>query len=145
MDYYKILGVSEKSTKDEIKKAYRKLSLQYHPDRPNGNSDKFKQVNEAYETLSDNEKKMHYDMGRGIGPRGMRGGMPGGMHGMPSHPEDFFKMFFGGMPGGMPGVHMNMGPMNANIPRANINMRRMMMCREEMDGHSVRFYIPDRH
>ena len=57
MDYYKILGVSDKSTKDEIKKAYRKLSLQYHPDRPNGNSDKFKQVNEAYETLSDNDKK----------------------------------------------------------------------------------------
>ena len=127
MDYYKILGVSEKSTKDEIKKAYRKLSLQYHPDRPNGNSDKFKQVNEAYETLSDNEKKMRYDMGRGRGQQGMPGGMPGGMHGIPSHPEDFFKMFFGGMPGGMPGVHMNMGSMNQNIPRVNINMRRMMM------------------
>tara|TARA_B110000003_G_scaffold273_1_gene310 strand:- start:5894 stop:6781 length:888 start_codon:yes stop_codon:yes gene_type:complete len=119
MDYYKILGVNDKSTKDEIKKAYRKLSLQYHPDRPNGNSDKFKQVNEAYETLSDNEKKMHYDMRRGGGHQRMRGGM----NEMPTHPEDFFKMFFGGMPG----VHMNMGPMNPNIPRANINVRRMMM------------------
>ena len=123
MDYYKILGVSNKSTKDEIKKAYRKLSLQYHPDRPNGNSDKFKQVNEAYETLSDNDKKIQYDMRRGGGQRGMPGGMPGGMHGMPTHPEDFFKMFFGGVPG----MHMNMGPMNPNIPRANINVRRMMM------------------
>jgi len=119
MDYYKILGVSDKSTKDEIKKAYRKLSLQYHPDRPNGNSDKFKQVNEAYETLSDNDKKMQYDMRRSGGQHRMHGGM----HGMPTHPEDFFKMFFGGMPG----VHMNMGPMNPNIPQANINMRRMMM------------------
>jgi DnaJ-class molecular chaperone len=62
-------------------------------------------------------------MRRGGVPQGMPGGMPGGMHGMPTHPEDFFKMFFGGMPG----VHMNMGPMNPNIPRANINMRRMMM------------------
>lgn len=118
MDYYKILGVNNKSTKDEIKKAYRKLSLLYHPDRPNGNADKFKQVNEAYETLSDEGKKMQYDMRQGGVP-----GMPGGMGGMPTHPEDFFKMFFSGMPG----VHMNMGPMNPNIPKANINMRRMMM------------------
>ena len=123
MDYYKILEIGDKSTKDEIKKAYRKLSLLYHPDRPKGDNEKFKQINEAYETLSDNEKKMQYDMRRGGGQQGMHGGM----RGMPSHPEDFFKMFFGGMPGGMPGVHMNMGPMNPNIPQANINMRRMMM------------------
>ena len=123
MDYYKILEIGDKSTKDEIKKAYRKLSLLYHPDRPKGDNEKFKQINEAYETLSDNEKKMQYDMRRGGGQQGMHGGM----RGMPSHPEDFFKMFFGGMPGGMPGVHMNMGPMNPNIPQANINMRRMMV------------------
>ena len=57
MDYYKTLGINKNAGKDEIKKSYRKLSLEYHPDRPNGNAEKFKKVNEAYETLSDEQKK----------------------------------------------------------------------------------------
>lgn len=125
MGYYELLGIDKNASKDEIKKAYRKLSLQYHPDRPTGNSDKFKQIGEAYEILSDTEKKRMYDMRNGT-----RGGIPGmrgmsGMGGIPGmgDPENFFKMFFGGMPG----VQMHMGQMNPNIPRANINMRRMMV------------------
>lgn len=100
MGYYELLGIDKNASKDEIKKAYRKLSLQYHPDRPTGNSDKFKQIGEAYEILSDTEKKRMYDMRNGT-----RGGIPGmrgmsGMGGMPGmgDPENFFKMFFGGMP-----------------------------------------------
>ena len=62
MNYYECLGINKNSSKDEIKKAFRKLSLQYHPDRPNGNSDKFKQINEAYETLGDPQKKKMYDL-----------------------------------------------------------------------------------
>ena len=123
MNYYECLGINKNASKDEIKKAFRKLSLQHHPDRPNGNSEKFKQINEAYETLGDHQKKKMYDLRNS-------GGIPGmpGMHNMGSmpgmgNPEDFFKMFFGGIPG----VQMNMGPMNPNIPRANINVRRMMM------------------
>ena len=123
MNYYECLGINKNASKDEIKKAFRKLSLQYHPDRPNGNSDKFKQINEAYETLGDPQKKKMYDLRNS-------GGIPGmpGMHNMNSmpglgNPEDFLKMFFGGIPG----VQMHMGPMNPNIPRANINIRRMMM------------------
>ncbi len=62
-DYYSILGVSKTSTADEIKKAYRKLALQYHPDRNKGKEaeDKFKEVTKAYEVLSDPQKKQTYD------------------------------------------------------------------------------------
>lgn len=118
-DYYKTLGIDNTATKDQIKKAYRKLSLQFHPDRPNGNAEKFKKINEAYETLNDEQKKKMYDM------RNRMPNFPGmnNVNQMPGmqHPEDFFKMFFGN------NFHMNMGHPNPNIPRANINIRRMMI------------------
>jgi molecular chaperone DnaJ len=59
-DYYKVLGVEENSTQDEIKKAYRKLAVQYHPDK-GGSEDKFKEISEAYDTLGDEEKRNKYD------------------------------------------------------------------------------------
>jgi curved DNA-binding protein len=64
-DYYKILGVSKSSSREEIKKAYRKLALKYHPDHNKGDKaaeDKFKDLSEAYAVLSDPEKKKQYDM-----------------------------------------------------------------------------------
>lgn len=64
LDYYKILGISKNASTDEIKKAYRKLALKYHPDRNQGNKDseeKFKEANEAYAVLSDPEKRKQYD------------------------------------------------------------------------------------
>ena len=64
-DYYKILGVAKSASGDEIKKAYRKLALQYHPDRNKGDKaaeEKFKEISEAYAVLSDSEKKKQYDM-----------------------------------------------------------------------------------
>ena len=63
--FYKILGVNEKSTKDEIKKAFRTLSMKHHPDKNNGNPEstkKFQKITEAYETLGDEQKREEYDM-----------------------------------------------------------------------------------
>lgn len=60
MDYYSILGVNRNASQDEIKKAYRKLAMQHHPDK-GGNEEKFKQINEAYDTLGDPNKKSAYD------------------------------------------------------------------------------------
>jgi len=64
-DYYKLLGVDKNSSKDGIKKAYRKLALKYHPDKNKGNKEaeeKFKKINEAYAVLSNDEKRKQYDM-----------------------------------------------------------------------------------
>ena len=60
MDYYNILGVDKTATQEEIKKAYRKLAIKYHPDK-GGDAEKFKEISEAYETLSDKRKREIYD------------------------------------------------------------------------------------
>ena len=60
-DYYKILGVSKSATISEIKQAYRKLAHKYHPDKNQGDDQKFKEINEAYQILSDPQKKAQYD------------------------------------------------------------------------------------
>ena len=57
MDYYAVLGLPKNASQEQIKKQYRKLSLECHPDRPGGNANKFKELNEAYETLSDESKR----------------------------------------------------------------------------------------
>tara|TARA_B100001989_G_C24532467_1_gene462409 strand:- start:723 stop:1643 length:921 start_codon:yes stop_codon:yes gene_type:complete len=107
MDYYKILDIDKNASKDTIKKAFRKLSLKYHPDKPTGDAEKFKKINEAYQTLSDDNKKRIYDMQKS-GIPGMPG-MPGmsGMHvnfppgfqqfGNQEGVPDILKMFFGGI------------------------------------------------
>lgn len=60
-DYYEILGIEKKATKDEIKKAFHKLAHKYHPDKKGGDADKFKEVSEAYSVLSDDKKRAEYD------------------------------------------------------------------------------------
>src|SRR5919109_1944555 len=73
-DYYKALGVDKKASQDEIKKAYRKLARQYHPDRNSGDEKaeaRFKEISAAYDTLGDPDKRKQYD--RGTGPFGFGG------------------------------------------------------------------------
>jgi molecular chaperone DnaJ len=76
-DYYDVLGVSRTANEDEIKKAFRKLAHQYHPDKQGGDEKKFKEINEAYQTLSDTEKRKVYDQ---VGHAAYKQGSSGGGH-----------------------------------------------------------------
>lgn len=103
MDYYELLGVSKSASADEIKSAYRKLALKFHPDRnkEEGAAEKFAQINEAYAVLSDTEKRAHYDRFGSAPGAGMPGGDPfGGMGGVGFDPMDIFEQLFGGAMGG---------------------------------------------
>ena len=99
-DYYEILEVQKTASKEEIKKAYRKVALKYHPDRNQGDKaseEKFKEAAEAYEVLGDEAKRQSYDQ---FGHAGVNGG-PGGFHN--GNVEDIFRNFgdiFGGGGGG---------------------------------------------
>jgi DnaJ-class molecular chaperone len=111
-DFYDILGVKKSATEDEIQKAYRKLARQYHPDRNPGDKAaeaKFKEIQTAYEVLSDKEKRQQYDQFGAAGPQfgggpgGFNfGGAGGGPQMDPSMAEKIFRQFFGGG-GGFPG------------------------------------------
>lgn len=98
-DYYEVLGVSKSASAEEIKKAYRKKALQYHPDKNPGNKEaeeNFKEAAEAYEVLSKPEKKQRYDQ---FGHAGMSGAAGGGFSGHDMSMDDIFSMFgdiFGG-------------------------------------------------
>lgn len=129
-NYYEILGLTDKSSQDEIKKAYRALSLKYHPDKTQNNPellDKYQKINEAYETLGDEQKRREYDamnnnpflkMGMGMG----QGPSPGDF----ANVDNIFSALFGQSPfqqGGFnqPGFFMHPG---GGMPGVNIRMFR---------------------
>jgi curved DNA-binding protein len=156
-DYYKILGVSKNATQDDIKKAYRKLALKYHPDKNSGNKaseDKFKDIGEAYEVLKDPEKRKQYDhlganwkqyQHAGFDPSGFnfsRGGPgPGGQyhyefHGDPSDIfggsgfSDFFESFFGKSKRGSGGFT----DFDRNIPGSDVSGDVIITLQEAYHG-----------
>jgi DnaJ-class molecular chaperone len=101
-NHYETLGVSKDANEQEIKKAYRTLSLKYHPDRNPDTKEQFQEIGAAYEILSDSAKRQQYDAelsgfggGGGIFP-----GFGGGHPGMPDEMNHIFNMMFGGIPGG---------------------------------------------
>ena len=106
-DYYEVLGVSRGASEEEIKKAYKKMARKYHPDLNPGDKtaeEKFKEVNEAYEVLSDADKKARYDQygHAGVDPNFGAGGFGGGFDGNFDFGDlgDIFGSFFGGGFGG---------------------------------------------
>ena len=133
-DYYEVLGVDKNATQEELKKAYRKLAKKYHPDaNPNNKKEseiKFKEVNEAYENLSDPQKRRMYDQFGHNGPQGFGGGQgPFGQGGYYSYTTsdfgdfgdlgDIFSSFFGGGFGGRTSSRRQNGPRKG----ADLNLR----------------------
>jgi len=114
-DYYSVLGIPKNASKEEVKKAFRNLAHQYHPDKQSGNETKFKEINEAYQVLSDDRKRAEYDTygstfgGQGAAQGGFgfgEGGFDfsgfanaGGFDGIEFDLGDMFGDFFGGMGG----------------------------------------------
>ena len=118
-DYYEVLGLKKGASEADIKKAFRKMALKYHPDKNPGDKtaeEKFKEVNEAYGILSDPEKKKMYDQfgHAGVDPNAGFGGAGGGFGGFSGSYDDIFDMFgnmFGGGFGGFGGRAQRNGPM----------------------------------
>lgn len=121
-DYYEVLGVSKGASDDELKKAYRKVAKKYHPDLNPGNKeaeDKFKEASEAYEVLSNSDKKAKYDQfgHAGVDPNFGAGG--GGFNGAGFDFGDIFGDIFGGFSGGF-------GGQRRNGPRRGADIRQVM-------------------
>lgn len=136
-DYYDILGVSKSATKEEMKKAYRKMALKFHPDKNPGDNeaeDKFKEAAEAYEVLSDENKRSRYDQ---YGHQGLKGGGYGGdqhmsMDDIFSHFGDIFgDAFSGGGFGGFSGGRAGRRRVNRG---SNLRVKVKLSLKEIAEG-----------
>ena len=137
-DYYETLGVGKGASASEIKKAYRKLALKYHPDKNPDDAaaeERFKEAAEAYEVLSDDTKRQQYDR---FGHEGMRGG-PGGFGGGGMNMDDIFSQFgdiFGGAFGGGGG-----GGRKRRMKGANLRIKVKLTLEEVAEGVSKKVKV----
>src|SRR5262245_12857595 len=98
-DYYEVLGVSREAPAEDIRRPYKREALKHHPDRNSGDAaaeQRFKEVNEAYQVLSDEQKKGIYDRFGHAGLEGGAGGFDGGIGDVFSHMQDLFNEMFSG-------------------------------------------------
>ena len=130
-DYYEVLGIARSASAEEIKKAYRKLAIQYHPDKNPGNSEaeeKFKEAAAAYEVLSNAEKRQNYDRFGHSGPQMGGGGFGGGMD-----MNDIFEQF-GDIFGGAFGSSSSRGGQRGGQRGTNIRIKLKLSLEEISDG-----------
>ncbi|MBR4699931.1 MAG: molecular chaperone DnaJ [Prevotella sp.] len=146
-DYYEVLGVSKEASEDEIKKAYRKIAIKYHPDRNPGDKEaeeKFKEAAEAYSVLSDQQKRQQYDQFGFDGPN-MGGGF-GGFGGGGFSMDDIFSMFgdvFGGhgFGGGFGGFGNGGGTRHAQYRGADLRLKVRLSLNEVANGVTKKFKV----
>src|SRR5215831_19877245 len=149
-DYYEILGVNKSAAADEIKKAYRKVAMQYHPDRNPGDKaaeEKFKEAAEAYEILSDVDKKSQYDRYGHAGVTGNGRGFSGGGMNMEDifsqfgdiFGDDLFGNFFGG--GGRGRAHRSRGIRGSNL-RIKLKLSYEEIAKGVTKTIKVKKYVP---
>ena len=135
-DYYKILGVDKKASSSEIKKAYRKLALNYHPDKNEGDpaaEEKFKEAAEAYEVLSNPEKKSRYDQYGHAGMSGSAGFGSGGMN-MDDIFSQFGDIFGGAFGGGGGGFGGSRGGGSRMVRGTNLRVKMKLTLKEISEG-----------
>ena len=133
-DYYKVLGVTRSASEEEIKRAFRKLAFQYHPDRNRGSGaeDKFKEINEAYQVLSDPEKRSSYDRYGRVDIRGLDGFADFGFGGL----GEIFESFFGGFGGTPFGGASQRNPQQGESLQAHITLsfeEAVFGCQKEIE------------
>lgn len=147
-DYYEVLGVAKNATPDEIKKAYRKLAIKFHPDRnPDDKAaeEKFKEAAEAYDVLSNEEKRQRYDQfGHSMGPQGFGGGGEG-FEGFHMSMDDIFAQFgdiFGGFGGASGGSRRGARARQQQRRGSNLRIRVKMTLADIAKGVSKTLKIP---
>lgn len=143
-DYYEVLGVSKQASDDEIKKAYRKIAIKYHPDRNPGNKEaeeKFKEAAEAYDVLRDAQKRQQYDQFGFDGPQGGGFGFGGGA-GMSM--DDIFSMFgdvFGGHGGGFGFSGFGGGARTQQYQGSDLRIKTRLSLQEIATGVTKKFKV----